>query len=304
MSVGPGVRTLVLAFVAAVAIAIARPRVAEPHRKVHETSEVYLLPPPEQLVRMSMGYRSALADVLWAHVLVAQGLRLKERRQHQTVSNVFDAIVALDPKFRRPYLLADALITFQAVEVPFEEVLKARAIMERGIVEHPTDAEIYLVLGQFVAFIAPAAYLQHDEALREKWRTEGAAYLAKAASLGGDAAQVGWGALGGAGILMRQGDNAAWTDFLLKTIAVTDDEELRNKAMEMLGTRLAEAHRIRLEQFIAVHRAHYPTMSKTGALVLGPPRDWAACSGAMREGDPGCAHTWKQWAEALSPTER
>jgi hypothetical protein len=296
---GPGVRTLVLAVAAALVIAVARPRVAEPHRTVRETSEVYLLPPPEQLVRLSMGYRSALADVLWAHVLVAQGQRLRERRQHQTVSNVFEAIIELDPKFRRPYLLADALITFQAVDVPFEEVIKARKIMERGIAEHPTDAQIHLVLGQFVAFIAPAAYIRDDPELREEWRSDGAAYLAKAASLGGDAAQVGWGALGGAGILMRKGDNAAWTDFLLKTIAVTDDEELREKAMQMLGSRLAEAHRVRLEEFILLHKTHYPTFSKTGALVLGPPRSWAACSGASREGDPACAHTWKQWAEAL-----
>ena len=117
---------------------------------------MYVLPPPDQLKQLSLGHRAALADLLWTHVLVAQGLRVKERRRFETLVPLLEAIIELDPEFRRPYLLADALITFQASETPFEEVIKAREIMVRGTENRPYDAEIWLVLGQFVAFIAPS----------------------------------------------------------------------------------------------------------------------------------------------------
>ena len=103
------------AFVAAAALAIAsvRPRAAWMHSHVRETSDMYALPPPPEVLRMSMGYRAALADVLWAQVLVSQGLHNLERRHFEHLTRLLDTINARKPTFREPYLMADALVTFQ-----------------------------------------------------------------------------------------------------------------------------------------------------------------------------------------------
>ena len=67
-SSGPA-RTIALVVAAAVAVTAVRVPLTAVNRRVRETSEVYTLPPPKQLPALSLGYRSALADLLWAYVL-------------------------------------------------------------------------------------------------------------------------------------------------------------------------------------------------------------------------------------------
>src|SRR6185503_18069668 len=124
--------------------------------------------------------------------------------------------------------MADALITFQSAETPLEEVRKAREIMERGVAARPLDGELWLVLGQFVSYIAPGSYLTDEEEIK-RWRREGVVYLARAAELGGDDSKISWQALGGVGILHRAGERDAAIRFLKRTMAVTEDEELKEQ---------------------------------------------------------------------------
>lgn len=294
--------TIALSAVAAVAIGSVRAPAADLEKRVAETSDVYVLPPPDEVVTMSLGYRAALADLLWSHVLVSQGLHTFERRRFENLTLLLDAINALDPTFRDPYLFADALITFQTSTTPREEVLKAREIMERGVQHRPLDGELWLALGQFVAFIAPASYLTDPEE-QARWRLEGARMLARAAELGGGDANISWQALGGAGILGRAGERDAQIRFLQRTLAVTDDEELRQKIRaqldKLLGERAAEGYRRRLDGFSEIWRRDLPFVSKTTMLVLGPPLDPAYCAGGAHADEPRCATTWRAWAERV-----
>ncbi|AGP37608.1 hypothetical protein [Sorangium cellulosum] len=291
-----------LSAVAAVAIGSVRAPAAALEKRVAETSDVYVLPPPDEVVTLSLGYRSALADLLWSHVLVSQGLHTMERRRFENLTLLLDAINALDPTFRDPYLFADALITFQTSTTPYAEVVKAREIMERGAQNRPLDGELWLALGQFVAFIAPASYLT-DPAEKARWRLDGARMLARAAELGGNDANISWQALGGAGILGRAGEREAQIRFLQRTLAVTDDEELKQKIRaqldKLLGEQAAEAYRRRLDGFSEIWRRDLPFVSKTAILVLGPPRDPAYCAGGAHAGEPRCATTWRAWAERV-----
>ncbi|WP_437321940.1 hypothetical protein [Sorangium sp. So ce385] len=294
--------TAALSAVAAVAIGSVRAPAAALEKRVAETSDVYVLPPPDEVVTLSLGYRSALADLLWSHVLVSQGLHTMERRRFENLTLLLDAINALDPTFREPYLFADALITFQTTTTPHEEVVKAREIMERGVQSRPLDGELWLALGQFVAFIAPASYLT-DPAEKAQWRLDGARMLARAAELGGGDANISWQALGGAGILGRAGEREAEIRFLQRTLAVTDDEELKRKIRGqldvLLGEQAAEAYRRRLDGFSEIWRRDLPFVSKTAILVLGPPRDPAYCAGGAHAEEPRCATTWRAWAERV-----
>src|SRR5262249_27113277 len=154
--------------------------------------------------------------------------------------------------YREPYLLSDTLITFQAGKTPYDEVLKARAILERGTQNRPYDAEVWLALGEFVAYLAPAAYLE-DDAEKQRWRTDGAEYLARAAELSGENSSVAWRASGGAHILFRAGEREATIRFLKRALAVTDDDALRDKLegelTKLLGESEADAYKSRQKQF-------------------------------------------------------
>ena len=219
--------------------ALTLPRLLRGHARVKETSDVYVLPPPDDVVRLSLGYRAALADYLWAHVLVESGLHTFAKRRFEYLTVYLDTINVLDPQFRDPYLMADALITFQAAETPLHEVRKARQIMERGVAARPLDGELWLVLGQFVSYIAPGSYLTDEEEIK-RWRQEGAMYLARAAELGGDDSKISWQAIGGVGILHRAGERDAAIRFLKRTMAVTEDEELKQQLGRQLNALLGE----------------------------------------------------------------
>lgn len=284
----------------AAAIASVRGELFDVHKRIKDTTDAYVLPPPSSVVALSMGYRSALADYLWAGTLVESGLKLQERRRFQHLLLYIETINELDPTFREPYLMADALVTLQTGgEPPVEEIRRTRRILERGAKERPLDGEIWLTLGQFVTFLSPS-YLK-DEAEIQRWREEGTPYLAKAAELSGDNASIAWQALGGASILRRKGERDAAIRFLRRTLAVTEDEELRKdvelRLERLLGEEELEKQRARQRDFEAIWRDKLPFVSKSTILVLGPQPDPFACAGVTWKTDPACARTWREWAE-------
>lgn len=297
-------RTLGLVALCALAVALVRGRLFDQHQRIRETSDVYPLPPPPEVVVMSLGYRSAFADVLWAHLLVSQGLHLMERRRYENITPLLDTINELDPTFGDPYRMTDALVTFNANKIPVEDVRKARAIMERGVKNRPLDAELWLVLGQFTAFIAPSSYLT-EPAEQEQWRVDGARFLARAAELSGDNASVAWQAIGAARYLGRAGERDAEIRFLERTMVVTDDEELKEKLrarLAVLRDKQRDAERAerftRLERGIWDMRHHdVPFVTRLRYMALGPPRDPVACAGAARARDAACAASFREWEE-------
>jgi len=313
-----GLFTITLVVVAIALIASVRARLADLNQHVKETSDVYALPPPEQMKTLSLGYRSAVADMLWAHVLVSQGLHTFEKRRFDNLSIFIDTINELEPTFREPYLLADALYTFQPTTATREEVEKARAVMERGIKELPLDGELWLVAGQFIAYIAPDSYFDDDPELARAWRIDGARMLARAAELSDESGDIAWKTLGGANLLQRAGKREEAIRFLTRALAVAEDPELRaniekqlrlftdveKKTQAALG-RIAYAKQIeRLKKheaaLSALHKRDLPFIkSRSLYFALGPPIDPAACAGPEHQYEPRCAPTWQAWSERV-----
>ncbi|UQA54900.1 hypothetical protein [Polyangium aurulentum] len=290
-------RTAIVVGAAALCIGSVRAKVAGMHAHVKETSDVHLLPPPQQVVALSLGYRAALADVLWAHVLVSQGQHTLDRRKFDNLADLIDTINALDPQFREPYMLADALIMLQVTAATPEDARRTRAIFERGLESRPLDAELWRTAGQYVAFIGPGAL---PEGEREAWRADGARMLARAAELGGDEGFMGWAAVAGAGILGRQGERDAAIRLLQRTLAVTEDAELRERLERqlaaMVGEAKKEAYLRRQRELVAIGRRALPFVSRIEIDVLGPPFDPAYCAGGANADDRRCALTWREWA--------
>ena len=301
------VRTTIVVGMSALCVGSVQARVASEHARVKETSDVHLLPPPKEVVRLSFGYRAALADVLWAHVLVSQGLHTFERRRFENVADLIDTINELDPEFRDPYLLADALITIQVEEAKRADIDRTRAILERGTRNRPLDPEVWRTAGQFIAFIAPGTYVTDPEE-RAAWKADGARMLARAAELGGDAGHMGWAAVAGAGILNRQGERDAAIRLMQRTLAVTDDEELRERLQQQLaalvGEAKLEAYRRRQAEMMELSLADLPFVSKSTLFVLGPPFDAAYCAGGAHAEERRCATTWKTWSQAELEEQR
>jgi hypothetical protein len=285
---------------AALVITLVRGPLTATHRRVKETSDVYGLPPPPQLAVLSLGYRSALADMLWAYVLVSQGLHTEQRRRFDNLVHLLDAINELEPTYRDPYLFADALITFQTKATPHDEVVATRVILERGTKNRPLDGEVWLVAGEFVAFIAPGSYLT-DPAEQAAWRIDGSRMLARAAELGGNNSNIAWQAIGGASILSGAGERDAAIRFLRRTLAVTDDRDLQFQIEAQLGRLLGEERDDilrRLESGIHdVRHQDLPFVARIEYMLLGPPRDPAYCAGPAHAGELACSPTWRAWEE-------
>src|SRR6478735_9909947 len=106
-------------------------------------NDVYTLPPTAQLSAMSLGYRSALADLIFAHVLVSSGIHFQEKRGFEFVGKYIETINELDPKFEAPYRMADGLLTLQSKAVGPEAYRQARRILERGMREFPFNQALW-----------------------------------------------------------------------------------------------------------------------------------------------------------------
>ncbi|MBK8253337.1 MAG: hypothetical protein IPK82_11815 [Polyangiaceae bacterium] len=290
-------------------ITLVRHPAAETHRLVKETSDVYVLPPPAAVVRLSLGHRAAMADYLWAGVLVEQGLHSVSKRRYENLFKQIEAINELDPTFREPYLVVEALTVFLAKGATEDDIRQARVVLERGVHNLPNDPEILIAAGSFIGLMAPSSYLSDPEE-KARWKLDGAEYLARAAELGGDKNQFGWQALSGFGLLRKAGKNRQAITFLQNALAGTDDEELRAHIKALMDKmaqnedafdqaeqrRAFAAFRKRQDQFDEIWRTAYPLASKTGVLVMGPPYDAAFCSGGTQRTSPRCAFTWAQWA--------
>ncbi len=293
------------------------------HFRVKETSEVYLLPPPEQLKAASLGHRSATADLLWANVLITQGLRMGERRRFETIVPYLEAIVELDPQWRDPYRMADALVTMQSKTATLDELRATRKLLERGVKERPYDAEIWLVLGQYVGYVVPNSYLEELPEEQAAWRRDGAEYLKRAAELSGSDSSIAWRSIGGARIFAQTGRIDRAIEMYQHVLATTDDPELREdvtrKLRALVGAR-KESERdaqalqsdARLEAFRRIKPRELPGLTPTGARAAGFPRDPALCAGGARSvaaTDAKCASSWREWAErapygGLDPVSR
>ena len=278
-----------------------RSRLLLQFQKVKLQRDAYALPSPEQTLVASLGYRSALADLIYGSVLVSYGLHFQERRPFEFAGAYLDTMTTLDPKFGAAYYISDTLLTLQPTPPPVENFKKAREILERGLRERPEDSRIWIQAGQFMAYLGPAKF--KDRAVKREWRLAGARVLARACELLAEDEFQPHHCITAAGILSRDGQVEATVQFLQRVLAVSDNEEIREIAFRMLEMEKGEAERLRVEQRYQVFQELWSRdltfASKHLLLVLGPPFDPAQCAGALGE-QAQCATTWREWSRGLS----
>jgi tetratricopeptide (TPR) repeat protein len=292
---------LLSAAIAAIAFGVAyraRTAVLPKFDALKPTSDVYALPQPEQLNVVSLGYRAALADLIFAHVLVWHGLHFQEKRRFEFAAEYLDAVTTLDPQFRDPYYYGDTLIAVQAGKPTREDYIRARRLLERGMRERPDDTELWLSSGQFIAYVA-APWLE-DPKERDAWRLEGARRMARACELVGSNENIPYNCISAATVFSRTGERDALIRFLERILSVSDDEAIRDYALAKLRQVMGEQELERFERRASglreAWRKDLGFVSLTSALVVGPSFEPASCAGDART-KLECATSWYGWRE-------
>ncbi|PIE06294.1 MAG: hypothetical protein CSA75_00285 [Sorangium cellulosum] len=300
---------IALMLACAMLVTLTQPPLFKTAARVRAKDDVYSLPPPKMLAVASLGYRSALADYLWAHVLVTQGLRLQQRRPFSELVKFFDAINYLDPKFQEPYRMADSLFSFQVNDPNrMASSLRARKVMERGLLHFPYDAELWLNYGQFLAYIGPST-LPIGSNTRDEWRADGAQALVRAAELGGADDTIVFKSISAATILNRSGKRDAAIRFLERAYAMTEDETLQKDIQHRLSLLKKEELSSRdfdlAKAFDELWRTELPFASRTCLSVLGPSFDVWNCAGPSWKVDAraNCPSDWTEWTDRVLKKE-
>jgi hypothetical protein len=250
---------------------------------------------------MSLGYRAAAADLIFGHVLVAVGIHMTEKRLFEFAGHYLETINELDPKFRDPYRLSDAILTLQTVRVPEEMYRQARAIVLRGTRELPYDQELHLSGGQFLAYLASSGLTNPREI--EAFRQEGARLLARACELIGTNENVPYHCITAAMLYSEAGNRAASQAFLERFLTVVDDPSLRRLAeakLAQLGASSQSESQRHYQRLLELWQPDLPFVTRVEINSLGPRFDPAACAGLARAGSAECGTSFR---EALSRSD-
>ncbi len=262
--------------------------------------DIYALPSPRQAVAFSLGYRSAMAELIFAHLLVESGLHLQEHRRFDTLDAYLETVIALDPKFSTPYRLADTLLTFQAGKATLKDFKLARSVLERGMRELPFDQELHLTAGQYLAYLAaPRIEEFSGKTEAEQWKIAGARALARSCELIGHNENIPYHCITAAHLFDKAGEHQAMRRFLERVLAVNDDENIRDLAFGYLGRGLgkadAEAEQRRLNELDLIRKSEMPFVGKNRYLLLPPHYDPYRCVGYLGDTNAKCATSLFDW---------
>jgi hypothetical protein len=283
-----------LLFVLAVGgVAKTQPRLAAVVHQVKERDDVFALPPPGELRAASLGWTAAVVDVLWSQLLVAYGTHWSEHREFRNVSTYVDGIVALDPKFAPIYRYVGTLLAYRPLRGTEDDVRRARATLERGTRERPTDWRLWRDYGEFLAFVAPS--FLSDPAEQAESRKVGAEAMGQAVELGADADN----ALSAATLLSEAGRTRDAIRFLYRAYEFTSDPSMAD-VHEDIGNRLAglqaTAWRQEADEADTVVGGRMvrelPFVDRSMYLLLGPVPNVDQCAGLAAGATSTCARDW------------
>lgn len=287
-----GLKTALVVVVSAVGVGLTQAQTRAAFAALGSHEDAYQLPPPDQVVWMSLGYRSAVADFLYAHVLVAYGLHFEEKRRFEYVARYLDTISVLDPTFAQTYLYADTLITLQPQPAREQDYDEARALLLKGTRELPKDQRVWLTAGQFIGYLAPPRFA--DTAKRQSWQLEGARLLARACELATDNRNIPFHCLAAATTLNRAGQREALIQMLSRTLAVNEDPEVRQDALNTLrewaGEQEQEQAALLVAHFEKVWRQRFGFARIDAALTWGVP--WEESCLTTPLASSRCATSW------------
>lgn len=230
---------------------------------------LYYLPSKEWLPTASLGHEEALADLLWMKSLVYIGDEYSHQGNLAHVFRYADAILKLDPDFRRVYSWACTMGLYRPIAPSMEDARTAVGYLETALTRFPDDAELYWELGAAYAFELPSFTPDHDE--KARYREMGRGYTMEAARRG---AGPPWLALSNASALEELGRRTQAIEHLEEMFALVDDDDTRREIASRL-TNLREYVRAETlqrhqEEFERSARESYPWLPLDFTALVGP----------------------------------
>jgi len=269
---GPWLKPFALALALVVLAAGARDlrlRAQSHFESTQEYEDIYYVPPPAWLPIFALGHDEALADLIWMRTLVYFGDELIHRGQVHHIFDYANAILTLDPDFKKVYQWAGTAGMYRPNETPLEEMYEAVDFLERGVRRFPDDGEMAWDLGASLAYeLVPRV---DDEDEKNRLRAAGVEHMQVAALLG---AGPPWLVLTNATQLRRLGRTEQAIRHLEEMYAtVTVPDVKRHIEIEIAvlrGEAHAEAMRHATEEAEARRARELPYVPATLYLLIGP----------------------------------
>lgn len=282
------VGALFVAVAAIMGIAAIQPGLATNIHKLHQRDDVFLLPPPDQLRVMTLGYRAAAADMLWAKLVLEYGIHGQEKRPFPDVTRYIDGIIAVESDYPALYDFVDTILVYTPPPGgTAEDARTARRYLERGMQERPYDGKFFVHAGQFIAFIGPSFIKEKTES--ERWRVEGAKVIAHGVELGGDTSR----SLAVTSILGHAGERDAMIEHLQRAFAMSDSPDDRAQFLRRLRSLQVDADAELAITAVDRELASYRFLSRGTGLLIGPRHSPALCAGPGSYERRGCAPDWE-----------
>jgi hypothetical protein len=114
--------------------------------------DIYYLPPSAWLKVFSLGYREALAGLLWTRTLVYFGEEMVQRGKTQHIYTYGDSVLELDPYFIRAYRWLAATGSYRPGARGVPDVRKSIDYLERAAELAPDDGHVAWDLGAFYMY--------------------------------------------------------------------------------------------------------------------------------------------------------
>ncbi|MEZ4254393.1 MAG: hypothetical protein R3A78_01560 [Polyangiales bacterium] len=237
--------------------------------------DMYYIPPPQWLRVMSLGYDEALAGLLWCKVLVYFGEEVVHRGDIEHIFEYTDAILALDPMFKRVYRWAGTAGIYRPTATGVPEVRRSLSYLERASSLFPDDGDLAWDTGATIEFeLLPLLPKDDDEI--PKLHEEGVRYLETAARMGAGPA---WLVLTNATSLRKLGRNEQALRHLEEMYATVQDastrQQIRTQIESLRSASYAEALERTASELRRHHAADFPYLDETLYLLVGrrPPID-------------------------------
>jgi hypothetical protein len=114
--------------------------------------DTYLVPPPFWLGVFSLGYREALADLLWMRLLVYFGEEVIQKGRTRNLYDYADAVLSLDPYFIRAYRWIAITGAYRPKNRGRVDIDRAVGYLERASALAPDDGLVAWDLGAFYLY--------------------------------------------------------------------------------------------------------------------------------------------------------
>ena len=198
--------------------------------------DIYYLPPPQWLGLFSLGHREATAGMIWLKALIYFGDELVHRGD---VSNLFaytDAMLTLDPYFKKVYHWASTSALYRPGELGPDDAWQAISYLERGARLFPDDGDMAWELGATYTYELIPLLRDPDE--KAEARRKGIEHLRVAALRGAGPA---WLALTAASELGKLGHREQQIAHLQEVYSQVDDPRTKRRIEDQLARLRSEA---------------------------------------------------------------